>query len=156
MFKKKKKKWSQTAKKGLFLRGKNKKNFNIYIYICRESPCPHCLAPTTIQSIPPHPSHYFCEQIPDNITFYPQIFQYVFFYFLLFIYLFLAVLGLHYCTCFSSSCGEWGLLFVAQPTHYGGSSCYGARALGRAGMRGFSGCGPQAAEHRLTSCGARA
>ena len=30
-----------------------------------------------------------------------------------FIYLFLAVLGLHCCTWVFSSCGEWGLLFVA-------------------------------------------
>ena len=35
--------------------------------MCRESPCTHCLAPATIQSIPPHPSHYFCKQIPDNV-----------------------------------------------------------------------------------------
>ena len=28
-------------------------------------------------------------------------------------YLFLAVLGLHCCVRASSSCGEWGLLFVA-------------------------------------------
>ena len=30
-----------------------------------------------------------------------------------FIYLFLAVLGLHCCVRVFSSCGEWGLLFVA-------------------------------------------
>ena len=33
----------------------------------------------------------------------------------LFIYLFLAVLGLHCCARASSSCGEWGLLFVVVP-----------------------------------------
>ena len=32
---------------------------------------------------------------------------------ILFIYLFLAVLGLRCCTQAFSSCGEWGLLFVA-------------------------------------------
>ena len=31
----------------------------------------------------------------------------------LFVYLFLAVLGLRCCTWAFSSCGEWGLLFVA-------------------------------------------
>ena len=30
----------------------------------------------------------------------------------LFLYLFLAVLGLHCCTQAFSSCGKWGLLFV--------------------------------------------
>ena len=35
------------------------------------------------------------------------------FLFYLFIYLFLAALGLHCCARASSSCGEWGLLFVA-------------------------------------------
>ena len=37
-----------------------------------------------------------------------------FFFFLinLFIYLFLAALGLHCCVRAFSSCGEWGLLFV--------------------------------------------
>ena len=35
------------------------------------------------------------------------------FFFLVFIYLFLAVLGRRYCARALSSCGEWGLLFVA-------------------------------------------
>ena len=35
-----------------------------------------------------------------------------FFSFLNFIYLVLAVLGLHCCTLTFSSCGQWGLLFV--------------------------------------------
>ena len=34
-------------------------------------------------------------------------------FFLLFIYLFLAALGLRCCAWAFSSCGEWGLLFVA-------------------------------------------
>ena len=33
---------------------------------------------------------------------------------ILFIYLFLAALGLHCCARAFSSCGEWGLLFVAM------------------------------------------
>ena len=36
-----------------------------------------------------------------------------FFFFFNFIYLFLAVLGLPCCTQAFSSCGEWGLLFIA-------------------------------------------
>ena len=49
----------------------------------------------------------------------------------LFVYLFLAVLGLRCCAWAFSSCGELGLLFVvAQASHRGGFSCCGARALG--------------------------
>ena len=50
----------------------------------------------------------------------------------LFIYLFLAVLGLRCCARASSSCGERGLLFPCgvQASHCGGFSCCGARALG--------------------------
>ena len=112
-----------------------KKRISIYI-ICKESPCTHCLAPTTTQSIPPHPSHYFCKQIPDNITFYPQIFQYIFLFLMFIVYIFiLAVLGLHSCTCFSLAVVSEGYSLL-QSTHYGGSSCYGAQALGRTGPRG--------------------
>ena len=59
----------------------------------------------------------------------------------LFVYLFMAVLGLHCCTQAFSSCGERGLLFVV--------AC-GLQA------RGLSSCGSQALEPRLSSCGARA
>ena len=49
----------------------------------------------------------------------------------LFIYLLMAVLGLHCCAQAFSSCGEWGLLFLAvRGLHCGGCSCWGARALG--------------------------
>ena len=61
----------------------------------------------------------------------------------LFIYLFLAALGL--------CCG-------ARASHCGGFSCYGAQALGAwasvVAARGLSSCGTQALEHRLSSCGA--
>ena len=40
--------------------------------------------------------------MPFNISFFKK-----------FVYLFLAALGLHYCTQAFSSCGERGLLFVA-------------------------------------------
>ena len=39
--------------------------------------------------------------------------KFLFLFIYLFIYLFLAVLGLHCCARAFSSCGEWGLLFVA-------------------------------------------
>ena len=63
----------------------------------------------------------------------------------LFIYLFLAALGLPCC---------------ARASHCSGFSCCGARALGVqasvAVARGLSSCGLRALEHRLSSCGARA
>ena len=63
----------------------------------------------------------------------------------LFIYLFilfLAALGLHCCTWAFSSCGEWGLLFVA--VH--GLLIALASLFGSTGSRhaGFSSCGTQA------------
>ena len=36
-----------------------------------------------------------------------------FFFLILFIYLFMAVLGLHFCARAFSSCGKWGPLFIA-------------------------------------------
>ena len=48
-----------------------------------------------------------------------------------FIYLFLAALGLHCCTRTFSSFVEWGLLFVAvRGLLVAVASCCGARALG--------------------------
>ena len=66
-----------------------------------------------------------------------------------------------------SSCGEWGLLFVAVrglrgawASHCGGFSCCRAWALGaRASVvvaRGLSSCSTQALERRLSSCDTRA
>ena len=50
--------------------------------------------------------------------------------------LLLAVLGLHFCAQAFSSCGEWGLLFIAVcgllivvASHCRGFSCCGAQAL---------------------------
>ena len=45
------------------------------------------------------------------ITFYPSVFCFCFK--ILFIYLFMAVLGLHFCARAFSSCGKWGPLFIA-------------------------------------------
>ena len=74
----------------------------------------------------------------------------------------MAVLDLCCCTRAFTSCGEWGLLFVAV---HGflievASLCCGARALGTWASvvvaRGLSSCGSWALECRLSSCGARA
>ena len=80
----------------------------------------------------------------------------------LFIYLFLAALGLCCCAQAFSSCGELGatLRCGARASHCGGFSCCGAGSLGaRASVvvaRGLSGCGSRALERRLSSCGTRA
>ena len=55
----------------------------------------------------------------------------------IFIYLFLAVLGLRFCARAFSSCGEWGPLFIAVR---------GPLAITASPV----------AEHRLSSCGSRA
>ena len=78
----------------------------------------------------------------------------------LFIYLFLALLGLRCCAWAFSSCCERGLLFVAVLRFLiaVASLCCGAQALGaRASVvvaRGLSSCGSRALERRLSSCGA--
>ena len=79
----------------------------------------------------------------------------------LFIYLFLAVLGLRCCVQAFFRCGEWGLLFVAvhRLLIVVAFRC-GARALGTQASvvvaRGLSSCGLWALEYRLSSCSARA
>ena len=66
----------------------------------------------------------------------------------------MAVLGRHCCARAFSSCGERGLLFVAVR----GLLIAVASLLWSTGSRhaGFSSCGSQALERRLSSCGARA
>ena len=72
-----------------------------------------------------------------------------FFLIYLFIYLFLAALGLHCCARAFSSCSEWGLLFTAvRGLLIAVASLVAEHRL--------SSCGSQALEHRLSSCGARA
>ena len=72
----------------------------------------------------------------------------------------MAALGLCCCAWAFSSCGEWGLLFIAVCglLIVVASLCCGARALGMqasvAVARGLSSCGSWALEHRLSSCGA--
>ena len=79
----------------------------------------------------------------------------------LFIYLFLAALGLRCCMQAFSSCIEQGLLFVVVRRHLiAVASCCGAWALSAWASVvvacGLSGCGSRALEHRLNSCGTRA
>ena len=76
-----------------------------------------------------------------------------------FIYLFLAALGLRCCAQAFSSCGEWGLLFiVVHGLLIAVASHCGAQALGvQASVVvacGLSSCGSWALERRLSSCGA--
>ena len=79
--------------------------------------------------------------------------KYFFLFINVFIYLFLAALGLCGCTRAFSSCS-------ARASRRGGFSCCGARALGaRASVvvsRGLSSCGSRAVERRLSSCGTQA
>ena len=79
----------------------------------------------------------------------------------LFIYLFLAALGLRCCAWTFSSCGEWGLLhFSAWASHCSGLSSCGAQDIGTWASVvlacGLSSCGSRALECRLSRCGARA
>ena len=65
---------------------------------------------------------------------------------------FLTRLGLLLCGLFS--CSQWGLLYSCgtQAASCGSFSCYRAQDLRRVG---FSSCGSQTLEHRLSSCGTR-
>ena len=66
-----------------------------------------------------------------RLAFFPESFEEVFFFFLiLFIYLFMAVLGLRFCARALSSCGKWGPLFIAVrgPPTLAVSLCCGAQA----------------------------
>ena len=69
--------------------------------------------------------------------------------FIYFLFLFLAALGLRCCARAFSDCGEWGLLIVAVRW------LLLLRSMGSR-RTGFSSCGSQALERRLSSCGARA
>ena len=51
--------------------------------------------------------------IPSKVPFGVLGFLFVCLFFNLFIYLFMAVLGLHFCARAFSSCGKWGPLFIA-------------------------------------------
>ena len=119
----------------------------------------HSFGVTSKKSLPTKASEIF----PNVLTFRSinYFFNFKKFLFIYLIYLFLAVLGPRCCTWAFSSCGEWGLLFVeVHGLLIAVASRCGARALGTWASvvvaRGFSSCGSQALEHRLSSCGARA
>ena len=71
-----------------------------------------------------------------------QVFFFFFLQMSLFIYLFLAVLGLRFCARSFSSCGEWGPLFIAvcRPLTIAASLVAGHRLQ----MRRLSSCGSRA------------
>ena len=73
----------------------------------------------------------------------PHLVMMCVFFFKLFIYLFLAALGLHCCAQAFSSCGERGatLRCNEQASHCGGFSCW--RSMGSRHV-GFSSCGIRA------------
>ena len=71
----------------------------------------------------------------------------------------MAALGLHCCVRAFSSCGKWGLLFIALCGLLIAVACLccGAQALGAWASvvvaHGLSSCGSWALECRLSSCG---
>ena len=82
-----------------------------------------------------------------TITFFFKVFSFVmrtlfFLNFYLFIYLFMAVLGLRFCARAFSSCGKWGPLFIAvrRPLTIAGSPV----AEHRLQTRRLSNCGSRA------------
>ena len=92
-----------------------------------------------------------------NHTTWALLFIYLFIYLL-----FLAVLGLRCCTRVFSSCSERGLFFVAvrglliAVASLVVEHQLQTRGLQQLWLAGFSSCGLQALERRLSSCGAQA
>ena len=79
----------------------------------------------------------------------------------MYLFIYLAALGLRCCTRAFSSCGERGLLFIVvhRPLIAVGSCCIALVLVARASVvvaRRLSSCGSRALECRLSSCGARA
>ena len=78
--------------------------------------------------------------------------EFFFFLIILFIYIFLAVLGLHCCTGFSPAVAIGGSLLVVVCGLLMVVTRCRAQALEHAGL---SGCGSWALEHGFSSCGTR-
>ena len=136
---------------------------NITIVICRKWAhawfSPGLLVTCILDFLSSTSIYYVCNN--EKLSFQKGTIIINFFLINLFIYLFLAALGLRCCAWAFSSCSKRGLLFVAV---HGllivvASHC-GAWALGtRASVvvaHGLSTCGSRAVEHGLSSCGARA
>ena len=70
------------------------------------------------------------SELKNMIVFSTTCFLFFFKWIDMFIYLFLAVLGLPFCVRAFSNCGKWGPLFIAVrgPLTYRGLSCCGAQA----------------------------
>ena len=110
-----------------------------------------CLPPTSFLQCPPHPTtaHFFASCILLILGH-----LYIIFIFInLFIYLFLAALGLHCCVRAFSSCASGGYSLLQCV----GFSLWWLLLLRSAGSRraGFSSCTTRSLEHRLSSCGAQ-
>ena len=100
--KKERKKWSQIAKKGLFLKRKKKNSTYIYIYIYVDNH--HVLIVLLQQPSNPYPHIHPTTSVSKyQIMFYPQIFQYVLF--IIYICIF-GCAGPSLLHVLSSSCGE--------------------------------------------------
>ena len=116
---------------------------------------PSCSAACGIfpdQGSNPRPVHWQADSQPLRHQGSP-----VLFFIKLFIYLFLAALGLHRCALAFSSCGVWAS-HCGGFSYCGGFSCCRAQALvAQASVVvacGLSSCGLRALERRLSSCGA--
>ena len=102
---------------------KYNKQTNIYRDITWRGECCVLQAAVFMKAVV---STYFWLFSPIGRSIYLLIFS----LFLLFIYLFLAVLGLHFCARAFSSRGKWGATLHrgARASHYRGLSCCGAQA----------------------------
>ena len=108
---------------------------HLWANICREVVCPFLvlvLEQSGLQVLPSEsvlrkripksvctlaschdPSERACASPPLSFLESMNYYYYYFLKFYLFIYLFMAVLGLHFCARAFSSCGKWGPLFIA-------------------------------------------
>ena len=99
--------------------------------------------------------HKIVVKEPDSITLSLVFFYFIYYFWLLWLFFLLLHTGFLYLLQAGSTlcCG-------VRASHCGGFSCCGPRALGMWASvvvaHGFSSCGSQALECRLSSCGAQA
>ena len=109
------------------------------------------------------PNSFLCLDLQHLVIFYQLKYNRYSVFYLIFIYLFMSVLGLHCCVQAFSSCGKGGsslvavrgilLLAVCRLLTAVASLCCSTRALGHAG---FSSCALWIPEHGLSTCDALA